>query len=106
MEEILYIAIGIIIGAIATKALDSRKGRNDSHGDKILLNPEQVRRKEENLNRIIEYLDSHDEASNDAVERLLGVSNNTAERYLDELEKQGKLRQIGQTGRNVVYRKR
>ncbi len=41
--------------------------------------------------------------TNNDVEKLLGVSDATATRYLDELEKQGKVRQVGKTGRSVYY---
>ncbi len=41
--------------------------------------------------------------TNDDVEELLGVSNTTAERYLDELEKEEKIKQNGKTGRSVFY---
>ena len=41
--------------------------------------------------------------TNDEVERLLRVSDATATRYLDLLEKEGKLRQEGKTGKYVVY---
>ena len=71
-----------------------------------LVNQEQIGRKQENLQKILASLSSGDEISNDKVEDTLGVSNATAERYLDELEKSGKLVQVGKTGRNVVYRKK
>lgn len=41
--------------------------------------------------------------TNNDVEKLLGVSDATATRYLDELEKQGKVRQVGERGRFVYY---
>lgn len=41
--------------------------------------------------------------TNNDVEKLLGVSDATATRYLDELEKQGKVKQVGKTGRSVYY---
>lgn len=37
------------------------------------------------------------------VEELLGVSDQTALKYLNELEAEGKIRQIGDTGRDVYY---
>ena len=40
---------------------------------------------------------------NNDVEKLAGVSNATAERYLDELEKEGKLTQHGVIGQGVFY---
>lgn len=59
----------------------------------------------ENLGRVLEYARSaKGEVANDDVERLLGVSNSTAERYLNDLEKRGHLVQVGTTGRGVTYR--
>jgi len=46
-----------------------------------------------------------DRITNNEVEHMLGVSNTTAERYLDQLEKAGKLKQIGKTGQGVTYNK-
>lgn len=43
------------------------------------------------------------EITNDEVEKLLHVSDATATRYLAELEKRGKIRQVGTTGRSVKY---
>jgi Fic family protein len=37
------------------------------------------------------------------VEKLLDISRATALRYLNELEKEGKIKQVGQTGRSVCY---
>lgn len=36
---------------------------------------------------------------------MLGISDATAERYLNELEKEGKVRQVGGTGSGVFYEK-
>lgn len=41
--------------------------------------------------------------SNNDIEKLLGVSDATATRYLDELEKEGKIHQVGTSGRSVFY---
>ena len=41
--------------------------------------------------------------TNNDVEKLLGVSDATAERYLQKLESQGKIRQMKDTGRGVTY---
>lgn len=43
--------------------------------------------------------------TNDEVEKLLHVSDATATRYLSALEKEGKIRQVGSTGKWVVYTK-
>ena len=45
------------------------------------------------------------EITNDEVEKLLHVSDATATRYLSALEKEGKIKQVGKTGKAVVYSK-
>jgi hypothetical protein len=34
---------------------------------------------------------------------MLGIPESTVTRYFDELEKEGKIKQIGKTGRDVAY---
>lgn len=46
---------------------------------------------------------SSPQVSNNEVQKLLRVSDATATRYLDMLEKEGRLRQEGKTGKHVVY---
>ena len=41
--------------------------------------------------------------ANNDVQILLGVSDATATNYLDELEKEGKIKQHGEIGRGVFY---
>ncbi|MBU1092326.1 winged helix-turn-helix transcriptional regulator, partial [Patescibacteria group bacterium] len=43
--------------------------------------------------------------TNEDVQNLLGVSDATATRYMDELEKEGLVRQVGTSGPNVYYEK-
>ncbi|OGF64260.1 hypothetical protein A2661_00755 [Candidatus Giovannonibacteria bacterium RIFCSPHIGHO2_01_FULL_45_24] len=42
--------------------------------------------------------------SNAEIRKALGVSSRTAVRYLDELEKEGKIEQVGEAGHAVTYR--
>lgn len=44
------------------------------------------------------------ELSNTDIRGVLGVSSRTAVRYLDELEKEGKVEQVGKIGHAVTYR--
>ncbi len=60
-------------------------------------------RRKKKLEKIMTKLSETGKISNDEVERLLRVSDATATRYLDLLEKEGKLRQEGKTGKYVVY---
>ena len=52
----------------------------------------------------MDFISDKDKITNNDIETLLGVSDATATRYLDELEKQGKLRQKGQN-KGVFYEK-
>ena len=61
------------------------------------------KRKAENKLKILSKIKEVDKICNDDVETLLGVSNATAERYLNELEKENHIKQIGKVGRSVHY---
>ena len=61
--------------------------------------------KEKNKQKILESIEAQKSITNDAVENLLLVSDATATRYLDELEKEGKIKQVGKTGKGVFYEK-
>lgn len=55
--------------------------------------------------KVLEFLDKQAKISNNLVARKLGVSSATAFRYLDELEKEGKIKQNGKFGKLVFYSK-
>ena len=60
-------------------------------------------RTDERKQKIIELVEQKEKITNNDVEEMLGVSDATARNYLDDLEKEGKLRQIGTEGRGVYY---
>ncbi|MCL9972034.1 MAG: hypothetical protein NBV63_01320 [Candidatus Pacebacteria bacterium] len=60
-------------------------------------------RKRKKLDKILALLDSKKNIGNDDVEKLLHVSDATATRYLSQLEKEGKVIQVGKTGKSVRY---
>jgi len=64
---------------------------------------EDVEKKKENLEKVRAFIADKERVANDDIEALLGVSDATATRYLDELEKEGRIRQVGRTGRHVYY---
>ncbi|MFC1623646.1 DUF977 family protein [Patescibacteria group bacterium] len=64
----------------------------------------QAKKKQENKEKILEFLRSNEKITNNNVEKLLGVSDATATRYLNELEKEQKIKQIGTVGHAVYYR--
>jgi len=63
----------------------------------------QAKRKQENKQKILDFLQENGKIQNNDVEKLAEVSNATAERYLNELEKVGKITQHGKIGQNVFY---
>ena len=60
-------------------------------------------RKHKKLEKILEALTAKGKITNDEVEKLLHVSDATATRYLSALEKEGKIQQVGKTGKVVEY---
>lgn len=60
-------------------------------------------RKRKKLEKIMGMFLKQASITNDEVEKLLHVSDATATRYLEQLEKEGKIRQNGRTGKSVSY---
>lgn len=54
---------------------------------------------------VLRLFDAKAEISNDDVQKALGVSDATATRYLDSLQKSGDIVQVGRTGSGVMYRR-
>ena len=63
----------------------------------------QMEQKAENKHKILTFVQANEKIQNNDVEKLAGVSNATAERYLDELEKEGAIIQHGVIGQGVFY---
>ncbi|HRV32115.1 MAG TPA: hypothetical protein P5241_00785 [Candidatus Paceibacterota bacterium] len=70
------------------------------------LNVPGVSELENKKQKIMNYLDTHEMIVNDDVEQLLNVSDSLATKYLQMLEDDGKIVQIGERGRYVYYIKR
>jgi len=60
-------------------------------------------RKHIKLEKILSEVAKKGKITNDEVEKLLHVSDATATRYLSALVKEGKIKQIGKTGKAVEY---
>ncbi|MSR78935.1 MAG: DUF977 family protein [Candidatus Taylorbacteria bacterium] len=89
---IIVAVVGIALGMYIAR-------RNTSTG----FIAKQMEQKVENKQKILAFVQEHGKIQNNDVEKLAGVSNATAERYLDELEKEGKLTQHGTIGQSVFY---
>ncbi len=60
-------------------------------------------RKRKKLERILAEVGKSGKITNDEVEKLLRVSDKTAERYLSQLVKEGKIKTNGMKGKALVY---
>jgi len=97
MNYILLIIVGL--AGIALGYYFSRRGKSGSLGE---AHEAIQARKERSKEKILEYLKTHKKVANNDVEKLLGVSDATAERYLGELEQEGRVVRHGE-GRGVFY---
>jgi predicted HTH transcriptional regulator len=62
-------------------------------------------RKRKKLDKIMTLFLKKQKIINDEVEKFMHVSDATATRYLSQLEKEGKIKQTGKTGKSVFYSK-
>ena len=96
-----FIAGLVVGGGVVYLFLLSRKQNPTQEGLS-----EQELEKQKNIAKLREFIaGSNSKITNDQVEKLLKVSNSTAERYLDDLEKEGLLKQVGKTGVKTYYEK-
>ena len=103
MHPIIYLIIGIIIGFLIARIFNSKKAEKIAKIGSI--SQERTSAKQENKDKIVAYLKENHKARNNALEEFLGVSDTTTTtRYLDELEKEGIVEQIGSIGRGVEYK--
>lgn len=59
--------------------------------------------KMKNKQKILDFLQKNGKATNSELRELLGVSERTVVNYMDELEKDGRTRQVNETGRAAHY---
>ncbi len=60
-------------------------------------------RKRKKLDRVMSLFLQQSKITNDEVEKFLHVSDATATRYLSQLEKENRIKQVGKTGKGVLY---
>lgn len=99
MTKIILIILGVIIVVLLL-----RRGGREQVAGICAVALEQTVRKGTNKEKITALLREKGEISNSDIREALGVSERSVVRYLDELEREGKVKQIGLTGRSVSYR--
>jgi len=117
MAEFLFgLIIGLIIGAGAVWRYSNvlknfgiaKKGASgepsQSQAENLAgFNRQREEKMDSNESKILDLFSKKNEISNDDVQKLLGISDATAERYLQNLENQGKIKQKENAGRGVTY---
>src|SRR3989344_7143671 len=83
----------------------NKVNKSNKAGKMDALNQDRAEEHQRKLEQVLGMANMREEITNDEVEKALLVSNTSAERYLDELEKLGKLKQIGRTGKSVTYKR-
>ena len=108
---ILGLIIGIIVGVIVALIIANNKKTKETPPDDSdkskSINPA-VKVKQERLEKLSDFISkksADDKITNNEVEKLLNISDATAERYLQELESKGVIRQIGESGKHIYYQK-
>ena len=102
MTQILIFVIGAGIGGMVFSLVFEFEKREKKLG----LIARQKQEKERDKEAILGLMESGNQPlTNNHIEQMLGIPDSTATRYLDELEKEGKVRQVGKTGQSVYYSK-
>lgn len=105
---VLAFGAGFFVGKSGGKSRNQQNvGRFDDSeaSDKIREKGREVvqARIEKRKTRIMERAKREGKITNDDVEDLFCISDSTARNYLNELEEEGKLTQVGESGRGVYY---
>ena len=103
MNFILGLIIGLIVGAGGVYLFLRPKLNQEISTEKVIVSNEEEAQKKENLAKIEDYIKGKDQFTNDDLQNLLGVSDTTIGRYLEELEQNKVIKQVGKTGQSVYY---
>lgn len=93
MILVLVLSVGVIAGVAAYLGMKKISP----------LIEDQAREKAVAMEKIREYFERMSEGTNDDIQKITGVSDATATRYLEELEQAGEIRQVGTVGKSVKY---
>ncbi len=104
MSNILSFILGIIFGGVVVYLIIHTKEQMRPWSGIAYSVEKQHDEKEARKEKIIEVLRTKEKIKNKDVEALLGVADATATNYLQELEREGKIKQVGERGRFVSYR--
>ncbi|MDP3956084.1 MAG: HTH domain-containing protein [bacterium] len=112
MGQISLVIIGAVIIFVLLVLVVSARREAKKHGTSAKEEfvgicasaVETASQKETRKQRALAMIQERGQLSNAEIREALGVSSRTAVRYLDELEKEGKVEQVGKVGHAVTYR--
>ena len=111
MGQILLFIIALVIIIVGFVLVVSRReaGKHGTSAGEEFVGicksaVETASQKETRKQKALAMIQERDGVSNSEIRKALGVSSRTAVRYLDELEKEGKVEQVGKIGHTVTYR--
>jgi len=97
---VIFFALGFLLGR-------GRTTKTEQVARLVSLQPRARKalneRTQKRKDRIMTVAHKQGRITNDDVEDMFCISDSTARKYLDDLEKEGKLTQHGETGRGVYY---
>lgn len=94
----------ILLLMLSSKARDKTKEKISQSVKICNFALEQSIHKQKNKQKVLDLLQKETELTNEQIRKLLKVSDRSAVRYMDELEKMGKVKQVGTIGRGVSYK--
>ena len=111
MGQILLLIIAVVVIAVVFVLVVSRREaarHGTSAGEEFVgickSAVETASQKETRKQKALAMFADKLELSNFEIRKALGVSSRTAVRYMDELEKEGRVEQVGKIGHTVTYR--
>ena len=104
---IIAIVIIFVVFLLLVSRLEARRHRTSTKEEFVGICKSAVEtasQKEERKQKALAMFADKSELSNSEIRKTLGVSSRTAVRYLDKLEAEGKVEQVGKIGHTVTYR--
>jgi len=107
--DIISIVVLLIIAVLVPAIFSWRESRRygTTTGTELVgickSSLETITEKEERKQKVLGLFSDKPELSNADIREILGVSGRTVVRYMDELEQEGKVKQIGEVGYAVRY---
>ncbi|NQV93072.1 winged helix-turn-helix transcriptional regulator [Candidatus Kaiserbacteria bacterium] len=99
METLVLIIVGVLGVGVGMSLGHKDSGKRLGNFINKERSPQKGRRKK----MLLKHIKDQGELTNSEAQVLLGVSDTTIVTYLDELEEEGKVVQVGESGRGVYY---